>query len=651
MPAALSSQITNLPIDEGRYQDSLQKILISGESDSIKANACFLLSNFWYRKDVTKGDKYLNQAKVLSKNNAFQQAIYYYYHANLLSLSNIAQAEDEYMKCDKLLQSFKTRESYAYLAKVWHNYGVQQQKKDNQTLFADILLNKSIPYAIKGRDSIYLGKNYFDLGLAFKNVGQFDKVEKYCNIAIDILKKIKAPDFQLIIVYNASAENFVLLNKNKEAKYALNLSKNLLNRYPESQYYLDYYISESMYNIAQGKFDFALASVEKGIDLAKKLNLPFYEQRFLLQKFYAYYGQRNFKQAELLMINLLKNKEMTSMTSNRLQMYYGLEQTYVEMGKKDIAYNWLKLYSQLSDSVSEIGFKSQVNDLEIKYKAAENEKKIVRLNAERDNAYLKSKNNQLINLILGGVIFCLLIVSIFIWLYYVNAKKLIIEKEKAHVQSILVIKNQKEIDVMQAMASTEDLERKRIARDLHDGIGSMLSSLKMKISHLKPNANNLNNIEVDEINNLLNNSIIELNQVAYNMVPETLLKLGLKHALSDLCYLMQSEKIHILFQDNEIAENIAESNQITIYRIIQELVNNALKHSNCTEIIVDCSQNQNIFFITVEDNGIGFNEKNISSFAGSGLKNLQNRIKLLHGKFEVKSALDNGTVFNIELVV
>ena len=193
----------------------------------------------------------------------------------------------------------------------------------------------------------------------------------------------------------------------------------------------------------------------------------------------------------------------------------------------------------------------------------------------------------------------------------------------------------------------EEIERKRLARDLHDGLGSMLSGLKLYYSGTEQT----NKKESQEINNQLDNSIKELRQIAQNLMPESLLKLGLIAALKDLCSRFSNDKTLIEFQEFGVQNNISESKQITVYRIIQELINNALKYANASEILVNCSQNQNIFLITVEDNGSGFDAKKSNLFEGMGLKNIKNRVDFLKGELEIDSQPETGTVFNIELNV
>ncbi|MEC7265071.1 MAG: ATP-binding protein, partial [Bacteroidota bacterium] len=100
-----------------------------------------------------------------------------------------------------------------------------------------------------------------------------------------------------------------------------------------------------------------------------------------------------------------------------------------------------------------------------------------------------------------------------------------------------------------------------------------------------------------------------------------------------------------------IEEDIPQQNQLTIYRIVQELLSNAIKHSQASMILVQCSQNQNRLFITVEDNGKGFNLETNSFHSGMGLDNIRNRVSYLDGQLEIKSVPNEGTIINIELDV
>jgi two-component system, NarL family, sensor kinase len=243
----------------------------------------------------------------------------------------------------------------------------------------------------------------------------------------------------------------------------------------------------------------------------------------------------------------------------------------------------------------------------------------------------------------------LIVVSYFLFRNFRVQKKLNMQQELIHLQNIEYLKSMKELELMQAMIEGEESERKRISRDLHDGIGSRLSSLKMQLDQL--NLKGVNSDDYEKFSSNLNLVIKDLRQTAFNLVPETLFKLGLELALKDLCFTMSNTNVKILYTSNEIKSNILTSHQVSIFRIVQELINNALKHANCSEVLLDCSQNQELFLITVEDNGIGFNTSDLNCFTGLGLKNIKNRIDLLNGTVEARSTICKGTVFNIELKV
>ncbi len=149
----------------------------------------------------------------------------------------------------------------------------------------------------------------------------------------------------------------------------------LLTEYPNSAYLLDHYAAEGMYFTVSSQFKKALESLDKGVALAKKLGLRYEEQRLQLQRFYALYNDKSYGAAKSVVIYLMKQREMMKLATNRLQLYYGM--AVADQGMKDMtgAFDWLKRYSELSDSVSQSKFKNDINAMEIKYRNAESQKK------------------------------------------------------------------------------------------------------------------------------------------------------------------------------------------------------------------------------------------------------------------------------------
>ncbi len=645
-----NAQSTALPMNEQQFSDSLQKIVDGKQNDSIKANANYLLCNFWYRKDSIRAAAYLEQGKRLSKGNEFQQAIYFFYLGNLKSLNNLELAEASFLKADSLLQKLSSREAFVFLSKVWHNYGAVQQIKGDQESFADILLEKAIPFAIKGGDSVYLGKNYFDLGLTFTNTLQYAKAEEVWNMAIDIFKKANAPKEYLMDAYNLSAQNYVELKNMDRAKAMLDSGAALLKPYPESQYYLDFYASEAMLYNAQNKFAQAHESIDKGIALAKKLGQPYREQRILLQRFFAFYGEKKFEKGEQVLLELMNRQPFITLLANRLQVYNGMAENYAGMGKHNLAYDWLKKYSQLSDSVANVNLQSKINALNVKYKTKESQEQIAALNGEKEKAKLAAKNSRLLIWLFGLTSLFLLIVAALSWFYFRNNKKLQEQKELNYQQQLLEAEQKQQIQFANALLQGEENERKRIASDLHDGLGGMLAGVKINLSKLTENKNSsiVMNSDIYKVIEQLDGSVTELRRIARNMMPESLLQLGLEVSLRDMCDALNSPATSVEFQAFSINAALPKETQITVYRIVQELLANAIRHANATEILVQCSQNENTFYITLEDNGRGFDTSMLPLQKGIGISNVKNRVDFLKGKMDINSTPAQGTTVNIE---
>lgn len=192
-------------------------------------------------------------------------------------------------------------------------------------------------------------------------------------------------------------------------------------------------------------------------------------------------------------------------------------------------------------------------------------------------------------------------------------------------------------------------ERNRMAQDLHDGLGGMLSGIKHSLSALT--AKNLNSGEEIVVKSIgmLDNSIGELRRVAHNMMPETLLKFGLDATLRDYCYnLSASGNVQVAYQSYGLEEWRPQHEVSTgIFRMVQELVTNALKHAAASQVIVQLIKSNRQLNITIEDNGCGFDTAILKNPAGMGWNNLQHRVLLLHGKIEVLSEKDKGTAVMI----
>jgi two-component system NarL family sensor kinase len=194
----------------------------------------------------------------------------------------------------------------------------------------------------------------------------------------------------------------------------------------------------------------------------------------------------------------------------------------------------------------------------------------------------------------------------------------------------------------------------RLAKDLHDGLGGMLSGVKFSLMNMKSNLiiNHENVVTFERSLDMLDTSIQELRRVAHNMMPEALTKFGLDEALKDYCdNINKAQIVQVKYQSFGMDSRMDSSIEIIVYRIVQELFANIFKHAKATEVLVQLLREENRLSVTVEDNGKGFDVKSLDMNKGAGWANIRSRVEYLKGKLDLHSEEGKGTSVNIELNV
>lgn len=630
-----------IPLDEKPYLDSLQNILKSNGATTAKANATFLLSNYYRNIDSVVSKKYLENGKAFIRGDAFLSAKYDFYKAQYDLDRNKAQAAVFYQKAITALSKFNNQESDLLQAAAWYSYGVTQKDKEGYPFLVKTILEKSIPLAKKYENSKNLGFLYTQLAVILMYNAEFKKSEEYNTKALKILEKYpNSPE--LFFNYLNFSNNFCYQTKSTEAKKFLDKAEALINPYPDSSVNAFYYYSKTLYFITRQQNPEALPVIEKGLNYAKRFNQNLLAQMFYFNKYDILRKLKRYTEAKGALEDILTEKSLAIDINNRKTIYKQLSSLHEEMGNTKEALAWEQKYSKLNDSLNTESVKLEINKIESKYNAAEKERKIATLNAEKNQKELEvnKKNSYL----WGLSLILLLVISLLIFLYIIFRKNKKISQQKIHE-----IRQKEELSLTKAILEGEERERERIARDLHDGLGGMLAGVKINFStwsasHLDPQKDQ----EFYKILGQLDSSVGELRHVARNLMPESLLNFGLETALNDLCEFYNRKDIEIDFQAINIEKNLPLNIQLNIYRIAQELLANAIKHSEASSILLQCSQSEKDFFITIEDNGKGFESGKEQKTKSMGLRNLKNRVDYLKGNMEISS--DNqGTTINIEL--
>lgn len=303
---------------------------------------------------------------------------------------------------------------------------------------------------------------------------------------------------------------------------------------------------------------------------------------------------------------------------------------------------YLQKHETLNDSLGKIADVENLNNFEIQLQAAEREKDIAgqKLAIAHKNLELQAKSNWI--RLSFAIVVVLLLALIMVGIIYRN-------KQKAAIEKLQYIQKQNEVNVLHAMMEGEEKERGRLAKELHDGVGGILSATKMHLSILKNQDLIMgNDFNLEQTVKMLEFASQEIRSIAHNLSPNILLLFELDKAIDIFCKSVSNSQLQIECYILGEVSNFTASFKLVVYRLIQELVNNIIKHSKASQGLVQISQYDNLLSITVEDDGVGFDQENS---AGLGLTNLRIRVKELNGKININSERGKGTTVYIEFEI
>ncbi len=334
--------------------------------------------------------------------------------------------------------------------------------------------------------------------------------------------------------------------------------------------------------------------------------------------------------------------------------YHHLAEFYEETGNSNKALEVYKRYMQVNDTILTHKFENQVAQWQSIYELKNKEYQITTSKNELKVKNMIIQKDRILRQFLFAIVGFIILISLLI-IINVQHKRIITDKEnELQKHKIHELENEKMLLATQAVLKGEENERKRLARDLHDGLGGLLTGTKTAFNYMKGNVI-LNSETAKDFNHalsLLDTSIGELRRVAHNMMPEALVKLGLRDTLADYCSeLSNANDIKMNFQFYGQFERVESDLEINSFRIIQELVNNAIKHSQASELVVQMIQEPHRLCFIVFDNGIGLDLNTIEQTKGIGLASIKSRVASFNGHFEFNSKPSKGTEFTIEFIV
>lgn len=625
-----------------QYRD----LLLKEKQDTVKIEIMGNLANvLGQNSDTTEALQLLNDALALCEKNK-----YYYGFGHIYTIMGIYYDDiSDYEKSEyyhKLgYENFskgKDEKSRAGLGTVLESLASIETRKGNFVKAINLHLQAlDIWQAISlPEKDVAIAAIYGNIANNYLKLDQYDKVINYDKKALEIRLRSNRVDIELGTLYIYLADDFLKNNQVDSAEKYILTAKSLADTLNIPRLTMKYNIYAAKIFFKKQDYRKSLEYSLTGIKYAKQENSVLNEMIANNHAAHSYEALHQLPQAIPHLEAELELARKYNISNQITSTLFDLSNMEYKLHHDGMAYTYLKEYITLNDSIQKNQDKIKLNEIDTKYQTAQKEKQIL----------LLEKNQQQKNLIIYGLITGLIITIVIGFLVYRNFA---IRKKIAETE-IIRFEQERQLIATNSLLQGQEAERSRMAKDLHDGLGGMLSGIKLNLSSMK------GNMIIQETDaqlftksiSQLDNAIAEMRRVAHNMMPEALLKFGLGEAIQDYCDgINESNTVKMKYTQLGFQEPLEKSAEIILYRIIQELSNNAIKHAMAKNIFIQLTRHERGISLTVEDDGKGFDTTQLQKIKGAGLQNVQSRVDYLKGTCEIQSSAGTGTSVNIEIPV
>jgi len=643
--------------------DSLENKLKLATHDSSRWDLLFLLSKAYYGYDTAKSAAYIEKGYSIVKRMKNNFALAKYHEARFsyafnsshypAALSHIDSAMDLY---ESIIQSgqpaeMKNKAAFA-IAGCGSDKGIIYTKlgKNAEAVvffldYINILETSDNPIKNKGIATAYnnIASCYYDL----KN---FDKALQYDKASIAYRLTDKNEEM-IAISYIFVSDDFDNMKRFDSAFFYLSKALPIVEKLKKNSLNVYYYDMIAQTYRLKGDYPNAIEAYNTAIEETKKINDGFQIMRCQKMLGICYAGLKDYVRARQFFLLALPAAAEKKSPKERIEILQELVNVEDKTGNKGKAFLYLKELTGIKDSLKNEEINKAITETESKYQSEKKEKEILQLQKNKEILALSIKQKSTLNYFLIGSLAALLIVGLLGYLNFRHRQQLSKQQDELQQQRISELEKDKQLVAVDAMLQGQEEERSRLAKDLHDGLGGLLSGVKFSLSNMKDNLIiTADNMAVFERSlDMLDTSIRELRRVAHNMMPEMLTRFGLDEALKEYCNTINATNLlSVKYQSFGLDNRIEKSSEIIIYRIIQELLNNTMKHASASEVIVQLIKEADRLSIIVEDNGKGFDISSLKNNTGAGLTSIRSRVDYLKGRFDIHAETGKGTLVNIE---
>jgi signal transduction histidine kinase len=488
-----------------------------------------------------------------------------------------------------------------------------------------------------------------NVGLVYNGIGNYEKAEKTYLKSLDLIEKNNLEKEKISALVNLGSvyTNLGKPEKNKELLLeALALCEKYNNPEFEGQ------IQNNLGNVAyyEGNYAQALVGFKAGLEIAISVKNK-HEQALC----HSNIGWANlmlgnekecfeaFEKAYALAIEIKSNEK-------RMMALEGLADASEHFGNYKEALVYKNQFFALKDSVLGEKAQTKIAELEALYENEKKENEIQDLKQKEELSTLQIRENDLLisrlnwqRIGLTLLIFMLLLIAFFSWRFY-HTKK---EREKN--QALLAERERG----LQAVFDATEEERKRISRELHDGIGQQMSGLKLAWQNLSISAKGLTDTEkqkLKELSEILDSTATEVRTLSHQMMPKVLESFGLVPAMDEMLEkALQLTALKYQFEHYNLDQRLPQRVELAVFRIAQELINNVIKHAKASFVSVQLFKNQQQLILIIEDNGTGIAKNETGD--GHGLLNIRSRLNTINGQINFETSVSAGTAATVRISI
>ncbi|MDR9366269.1 MAG: tetratricopeptide repeat protein [Balneolaceae bacterium] len=498
---------------------------------------------------------------------------------------------------------------------------------------------QSAAYFEEAGDDVKLAMSHNNMAGIFADMGDYENAVRYNELALPVFQENDIQQYEIITLTNLAGQHLRLENFESAIEY--NQLAEVIGEELQDQYALGIvYNNFGQIYFERGEIETSLDYYEKSLAAKKSIGInsnlvPTYNN--LGQSLTMLNRPREAIQYLIQGLEIAQGDELWHVTSN-------LSKAYSLAGEPDSSTYYLDLTLAHRDSIFTMERQLVIDELRTQYESEQQEMEIVQLEESQ-------RQNRNLLVLISGLFGATLVIAFLV--IKNNRKRRVIAQqnekiEKQHVEKLL---KEQELIGINAMLEGQEKEREKIAEELHDTIGSSLATLKLYIESLDEVKGNGDYHKLHQkASHLLEETYDDVRKIAHSNSVGVLIKKGLVPAVKSMALkISEAQRIDIQVIGTGLEDRLENSVEIGVFRTIQELLSNAVKHSGTSEVVVQITQHDDILNIIVEDDGLGFDPNNTQW--GMGYTTIQNRMDNLNGELTIDSSTGNGTTVILNVPV